>query len=483
MSLIDSEMPDTASPILVCAWAAVYEAFSVSFWVRNASTRAWSCCVVASSRSCCWASWSCWVFSPSSCEAIPDRRVERLGGEVLTVLRQRLSCLVLQLGRRLLQLLGLELDPLLRRCHIGEATLDLLELLDLLLVGEIERLAGVLGPVEDFVRLGLDDVRQPFHHTHVVLPCCSTGQHRRVGAALLPAPIAWPAMDEQLCLLSVHAHPDDEASKGAGTVAKYHAAGVHTVLVTCTGGEEGEILNPAMDTPEVRADIWRRSAAASSTGRPRSSATTRWSSSATATRACRTRRRIRTLARSPPRPLEETVERLVAEVRRVRPQVILTYGDDQQYYPHPDHIRVHDISVAAFDAAGDPARFPNAGPPFTPLKMYYSVWSRARIVATHAKFLELGLESPYDERWLDRPSDDDKITTSIDLTGFEDVRRLALLAHATQVDPTSKFWFGLPPEVMKAIHPYDDYILARSLVETHPPEEDLFAGVRLPTSR
>ena len=64
-------------------------------------------------------------------------------------------------------------------------------------------------------------------------------------------------MPERLCLLSVHAHPDDEASKGAPTVAKYHAEGVRTVLVCCTGGEEGDILNPAMDTPEVRADIGR----------------------------------------------------------------------------------------------------------------------------------------------------------------------------------------------------------------------------------
>ena len=60
---------------------------------------------------------------------------------------------------------------------------------------------------------------------------------------------------EPLCLLSVHAHPDDESSKGAGTVAKYHADGVHTVLVCCTGGEEGDILNPAMDREEVKADI------------------------------------------------------------------------------------------------------------------------------------------------------------------------------------------------------------------------------------
>jgi mycothiol S-conjugate amidase len=289
-------------------------------------------------------------------------------------------------------------------------------------------------------------------------------------------------MDERLCLLTVHAHPDDEASKGAGTVAKYHAAGVHTVLVTCTGGEEGEILNPAMDTAEVRADLAhvRRgelSRAAEIIGYDE-----------VVLLGYRDSGMPGTEANSDPRsfaahPLEETVERLVAEIRRVRPQVIITYGDDQQHYPHPDHIRVHDISVAAFDAAGDPAAFPSAGEPYRPSKMYYSVWSRARIVATHAKFLELGLESPFDDRWLDRPSEDDKITTSIDLTGFEDIRRLALLAHATQVDPTSKFWFGLPPEVQKTIHPYDDYILARSLVDSALPEDDVFAGVRLAASR
>src|SRR3546814_15570092 len=62
-------------------------------------------------------------------------------------------------------------------------------------------------------------------------------------------------MPEPLCLLTVHAHPDDESSKGAGTVARYHAEGVRTVLVCCTGGEEGDILNPAMDRDEVRADL------------------------------------------------------------------------------------------------------------------------------------------------------------------------------------------------------------------------------------
>ena len=289
-------------------------------------------------------------------------------------------------------------------------------------------------------------------------------------------------MDERLSLLAVHAHPDDEASKGAGTVAKYSAEGVHTVLVTCTGGEEGDILNPAMDTPEVRADIGGVRAKElqdavevigydelvllgyRDSGMKDSDANSHPDAFAAA-------------------DIEDAIERLVKEIRLARPQVILTYGDDHSGYPHPDHIRVHDISVAAFAAAGDPEAFPEAGDPFEPSKLYYNVWSRQRILDTHAKFLELGLESPFDERWLDRPGEEDKITTSINLEGFEDVRRRALLAHATQVDPTSKFWFGLPPEVQRTIYPFDDYVLAQSRVASILPESDLFAGLRVMADR
>jgi mycothiol S-conjugate amidase len=76
------------------------------------------------------------------------------------------------------------------------------------------------------------------------------------------------------------------------------------------------------------------------------------------------------------------------------------------------------------------------------------------------------------------PNNDDRTTTSIDVASFEDVRRQALLAHETQVDPNSGFWFALPPEVARTVHPYEDYILATSLVDTELPEDDLFAGVR-----
>jgi mycothiol S-conjugate amidase len=284
-------------------------------------------------------------------------------------------------------------------------------------------------------------------------------------------------MADPLSLLSIHAHPDDESSKGAGTVAKYHAEGVRTVLVCCTGGEEGDILNPAMDRDDVRADIAavRRAELDEAariigyddvvmlgyrdSGMPDSEANAHPDCFAGA-------------------PLDEAVGRLVAIIRRTRPQVVLTYGDEQGGYPHPDHLRVHEITAPAIERAADAAWYPEAGEPWQVAKVYYSVWSKRRIELTHAKYLELDLESPYSKEWFERPWQDHRITTMIDIEGFAEVRFDALLAHATQIDPASPFWFGLPREVASAIHPYDDYILASSTVEVVTPETDLFAGVR-----
>ncbi len=283
---------------------------------------------------------------------------------------------------------------------------------------------------------------------------------------------------ESLTLLSVHAHPDDESSKGASTVARYHAEGIRTVLVCCTGGEEGDILNPAMDTPEVRADIGKVRMAElkaatdiigydetillgyRDSGMPDTEANARADSFAQA-------------------PLEEAVERLVKIIRREKAQVIITYPDEQTEYPHPDHLRVHEISMVAFDAAGDETKYPDAGPAFAPSKLYYSVWAGERFRQIHAKFLELGRESPFDDKWLARIGRDEPYTTTIDINGFQNVRGDALKAHATQVDPNSPFWFGLPPEVMSGIFPLDLFRLARSRIgSVDVTEDDLFAGLR-----
>jgi mycothiol S-conjugate amidase len=286
-------------------------------------------------------------------------------------------------------------------------------------------------------------------------------------------------MSERLCLLTVHAHPDDEASKGACTVARYHAEGVHTVLVCCTGGEEGDILNPAMDTPEVRSDLpgtrlRELDASARIIGYDRVTMLGYRDSGMPGSEANSDPRSFASA------PLDEAVGRLVAVIREERPQVIVTYGEDQQGYPHPDHLRDHEITMAAFAAAGDPARYPEAGEPWKPSKVYYTVWSGSRVLAMHEKFLELGLESPFDEAWLERASHDPPFTTVIDVSGFADIRRRALLAHATQVDPTSRFWFGLPPEVLSTVHPIDEYELARGELGAAPGEveTDLFSGLR-----
>src|SRR5262249_23081239 len=131
------------------------------------------------------------------------------------------------------------------------------------------------------------------------------------------------------------------------------------------------------------------------------------------------------------------------------------------------------------DRAGDPDWYPEAGEPWQPLKLYYSVWARKRIKAMHERFLELGLESPFKGDWLDEePSGDDKITTEVDVTGYSAVRTDALLAHATQIDPKSVFWFGLSPEDQEKLYTHEEYVRARSLVEAPTPEDDLFAGAR-----
>jgi mycothiol S-conjugate amidase len=296
--------------------------------------------------------------------------------------------------------------------------------------------------------------------------------------------------DSALCILTLHAHPDDEASKGAPTLAKYKAEGVHTVLVCCTGGEEGDLQNPALREPgqpfhgltpeqdkallaELRPHELARSAEIigfdevvmlgyRDSGMKDSPANDHPESFHAA-------------------PLDEAVGRLVAIIRRTRPQVLITYGDDQRGYPHPDHVKVHDISLPAFERAGDPSWYPEAGDPWQPLKMYYTVWSKARLVAVHEGMLKHRGESPYTDDWLDRPGHDDRITTKVHVGEFLWARSGALRAHATQVDPAEAWWFGLTDEQLADVYPWEDWILARSLVgqpESGELEHDLFDGIR-----
>jgi mycothiol S-conjugate amidase len=295
-------------------------------------------------------------------------------------------------------------------------------------------------------------------------------------------------MGSKLRLMAVHAHPDDESSKGAATMAKYVREGVEVMVATATGGERGSILNPAMDRPEVLANLPE----------------VRRQEMARAREILSVEQRFLGFVDSglpegdpkPPLPegsfalvpLHEAAAPLVRLVRDFRPHVLLTY-DENGGYPHPDHIKTHQIAVEAFEAAADPERYPEAGgEPWQPLKMYYFIsFHQAKYVAMHAELVRRGLESPYSKifaEWEerarkrlergDRPLD---ITTRIAVADYFQVRDEALLAHATQIDPNSS-WFACPRDVERVAWPTEDYHLARSLVDTELPEDDLFAGIR-----
>ncbi len=199
--------------------------------------------------------------------------------------------------------------------------------------------------------------------------------------------------------MAVHAHPDDESSKGAATTARYADEGARVMVVTLTGGERGDILNPAMDLPEVHgrmAEIRRDEMAKAAeilgvehhwlgfvdSGLPEGDPL-------------------------PPLPdgclgvvpLEEPTEALVRVIRKFRPHVLTTY-DENGGYPHPDHIRCHQVSVAAFEAAGDYLLFPDAGEPWNVQKLYYTHgFLRKRMQLIQDEFAKHGEVGPF-EKWL-----------------------------------------------------------------------------------
>jgi mycothiol S-conjugate amidase len=284
---------------------------------------------------------------------------------------------------------------------------------------------------------------------------------------------------EQLRLMAVHAHPDDESSKGAATMAKYIAEGVDVLVVTCTGGERGSVLNPKLDRPEVWADIARIRRDEMDRAREILGVRQAWLGFVDSG--------YPEGDPLPPlpagcfglQPIEIAAAPLVKLIREFRPHVVTTY-DEEGGYPHPDHVMCHNVSVEAFDTAGDPDRYPDLGEPWQPLKLYYNMFSRERFFTLHEAMIAAGMESPYSE-WLDRWADGldrtSRVTTRVPCGDYFELRDDALRAHATQVDPDG-FWFAVPLAMQREVWPTEEYELARSFVDSKVPEDDLFAGVR-----
>ena len=287
-----------------------------------------------------------------------------------------------------------------------------------------------------------------------------------------------------LRLMHVHAHPDDESSKGAATTAKYVAQGVDVHVVTCTGGERGSVLNPKMDRPDVLANITEIRRQEMDRAREILGITQDWLGFVDSG-----------WPEGDPKPplpegcfalvpLEEAAEPLVRLIRSFRPHVLTTY-DENGGYPHPDHIRCHEVSMYAYRAAADPDRYPDAGEPWQVLKVYYQHgFNRPKAQAIHDEMLRRGLDSPYGDRlkeWKPDPAHDARITTRVECAEYFPVRDRALIAHATQIDPDGP-WFHVPLEVQEAVWPTEDFELVESQVPSQVPEDDLFAGIRTPAT-
>lgn len=293
-----------------------------------------------------------------------------------------------------------------------------------------------------------------------------------------------------LTLMAVHAHPDDEAISTGGILARYAAEGVQTVLVTCTRGEVGEIVDPTVAQPYTLADVRDAELRA---------ACELLGVSALHVLGYRDSGMMDTPDNDDPRSfwradLDEATGRLVALIRRYQPQVLVTY-DANGFYGHPDHIQAHRVTVAAFEAAGDPARYPEQDlAPWAPQKLYYSTVPRSAMVAFGQRLRDAGLESPLpeDAAEITWGSPDDEVTTAVDVRDYAMVKREALAVHRSQVGPET-FFLMLAPELWREVMGVEHFCRAAShvpLPTAHAAalaggdasagghEDDLFAGLR-----
>ncbi|UYP20940.1 N-acetyl-1-D-myo-inositol-2-amino-2-deoxy-alpha-D-glucopyranoside deacetylase [Rhodococcus sp. Z13] len=285
-------------------------------------------------------------------------------------------------------------------------------------------------------------------------------------------------------LLLVHAHPDDETLTTGGVIARYVSEGVEVTVVTCTLGEEGEVIGDewAQLTAD-RADQLggyrivelTRALGALGVDRPRFlGGAGHWRDSGMA--GTPSAENPRAWVNADP---EEAVEALVAVIRETRPHVVVTY-DPVGGYGHPDHIAVHERVTAAVEAAGT-EDYPAAGAPWTPAKVYWTVTERSALERGLAEMGELpeGWRRPEPGELPSVP--DEQVTTVVDVRSVLDAKRTAMAAHATQVlvAPGGE-QFALSNLVAQPVFDQEHFVLVRGErghVDATGREDDLFSGI------
>lgn len=272
-------------------------------------------------------------------------------------------------------------------------------------------------------------------------------------------------------LFAVFAHPDDEAFGTGATLAAYAARGTQVTLVCTTNGDVGEIADPALATPDtlgqVRQDELRCAAAilgvqelvflgyrdSGMEGTPEN-------------------QDLRAFVNA---PATTVVGQLVQLIRSRQPDIVITF-DPTGVYGHPDHIATHHRTVAAFHAAGDPAQYPDAGPPWQPERLFYTVTPRSFWEQLIEQLRAVGEDVDDWERDLEEAGGmmTGEVTVALVLPHAVDAKLAALACHATQFGPDSPFK-KLPEAAVRDLMSQESYVLAWP--EPTGPMVDLFEGL------
>lgn len=279
-------------------------------------------------------------------------------------------------------------------------------------------------------------------------------------------------------LMCVHAHPDDESIFTGGILARAAQEGRRTRVVTCTAGEEGEIVGAGMDADQLRPRLGevRRAElagalAALGAGEPH-------------LLGYRDSGMAGTAANEGPQSfvradVDEAVGRVVAEIRAFRPEVVVTY-DALGVYGHPDHVRAHRVALLAAEASAFAALYPEAGDPWRVRKVYLATVPRGLVAIANAELPRRGLVSPFgtetDPDRIHLGTPDNLVHARVDVSAHLDAKRAAMACHRTQVGPGS-FFMDLPDDLAAIAFAQESFVRQRSDIAVPWQEHDLFAGL------
>jgi LmbE family N-acetylglucosaminyl deacetylase len=274
-------------------------------------------------------------------------------------------------------------------------------------------------------------------------------------------------------LMAIYAHPDDEAFGTGGTIARYAGEGVKTYLICATRGEVGEISDPSLATPETLGQVRE--------GELRCAAETigvaeliflDYRDSGMAGTAENQDRRAFINA-----PADEVITRLVAIIRRLRPQVVATF-EPNGGYGHPDHIAIHKHTLAAFHAAADPQFRPDLGRAWQASRLFYTAIPRSFFIEMRRQLEELGEDTSDFDRFDDPATGwpDEQVHVRLDVASTVSFKWEALNCHRTQFGPGNLFR-RLPEERVKALMSVEHFALAWPEAQPGTQLSGLFAGL------